>query len=666
MKKKKEDIFNLIEKAPNVVKSITYSRITLDFYDNNAIMFKLDGKTLDWFHSYAKTRKETIDTRTAKRHNIKKTIKDDKCYISVDYSYKNLKLRQDFTLEKNKRYFTVCLTISSDSTIHSNELVPLDFIYPKADSEELFLSLDEKMILVPYDNDMWVHYESSPLKPGRRSYDVSAIYNDKKLNGLLIGALDFDVWKNAIECSGYDARSFKAVSGVADSSTHDLFEHSYLSGKQISSSRFICGYYTDIRNGLKEYGKLAKNNNGIYKWKHGVPFGWNSYSALTLDTTIKHVNNATDFIYKNLPNFKSEDGVTYINFDAVINIDKNDIIKLINKLHSRGQKVGWYMNPLSHLKALDNVPLLGSENKYRKDIVLKQADGSDYPPIDNKYPIDITIPEAEIDFRLSLREFVLMGFDYIKLDFLSHGAVEGKRYKKDIVTGRQALMYFYEVVKEELDPEKINKEIFISSSIDPLFPCGYSHSRRSSCDAFGHHEDNRYVLNSLNYGFWINNTLYQFNDPDHTVLYHSLVDGRSTTSENEARSRYNTSVISGTVMLLSDNYGPGSVKHVENAKKRAFKFANNKKINDLARLNKAFTPLYMNGTSEIYYLNDKNKYLAVFNFEDKTKSYEIKPKDVHMTNKGILLDLNTNKKIEYDKTIRITLKPYDSRIYILK
>ena len=648
--KKQSKILNY---TPKVTKSISYSKITLDFYDNNLIMFKLNNKNIDWFYSSAKTKDKTINTNDSKRIKIKSNIKDNKCYIDVTYKKDDLNLIQHFILENNKNYFTTYLTLSSNSNISSNYLAPLDFVYPKTDYEDLFLSLDEEMISVPYDNDMWVYYNSSPLRPGNTSYDLTAIYNPKNNNGLFIGALDFDIWKNGIKCSAYDARSFTVISGISDSQTHDHLPHGYISGKQINSSRFICGFYKDIKKAFEEYGKLCINKNGIYKWNKGAIFGWNSYSALTLETKISDLDKAADFINKNLNNFK--DDITYINFDSVINIDKKELIKLIQKLHNNNQKVGWYMNPLSHLKMDDDVKLRGSKLK-RKDILMKNNDGSLYPPIDNKYPIDITIPEAELDFRLALREFVELGFDYIKIDFLSHGALEGKRHNKNIKTGRQALMYFYEIVKDELDPNKVGREIFISSSIDPLFPCGYSHSRRSSCDAFGHHEDNRYVLNALTYSWWTNNTLYQYNDPDHTVLYKSLVDGRNSITDAEANSRYNASIISGTMMLLSDDY-----KDI-NARNRAIKYANNKNVNEIAKLNKAFKPLRLSNDNNIFYLNNKKNYLAVFNYQNNTQTYTINPKKINLPTKGKLYNIRNHKSYTYDKNIVITLKAYDSII----
>ena len=663
MKRLNKEILKRLEDRPMITRTVAFSRIGLSFFDNNAVMFSLDGFDVDWFHAYAMAEDTLVSTKKAVRTAIKEEIDGDRCTITVSYRQDQYILRQYFEIEKDKAYFTSWITLSANKTIRSNHLGVLDFIYPSSSGKKLFLSLEEKMLCVPYDNDMWTYYDTTSLRPGRTSYDITAFYDARTLNGLIIGALDFSTFKNVIRCSAYDARSFTAISGAADENTHDHLEHGYIEGREISSSRFICGYYDDIRDGLEEYGRLVKQNN-IFHWDHGVPFGWNSYSALTLTANIDHVRTAADLIYDRLPSFRSKEDVTYINFDAVFGISKKEIRKLIKDLHQRGQKVGWYMNPLSHLALQDYIPLKGSSFKFRKDILMRNEDGSLYPPIDNKYPIDITIPEAETDFRLTLREFVKMGFDYLKVDFLSHGAVEGTRYNRDIKTGRQALIYFFNILKEELDPEKIGREVFLSSSIAPLFPCGYSHSRRASCDAFGHHEDVRYVLNALNYGWWTNGTLYQFNDPDHTVLYRSLVDGRSCTSEAEARSRYNASVISGTVMLLSDNYGiDGDKETIENSTKRALKFADNRQINEIARLNRAFRPLSMYDTSNVYYLNGDDDYLAVFNFDDKDAVTEIDPKKIGFPDKGRIRNLNNAKTITYEKKITIKLKPYDSFIF---
>ena len=102
--------------------------------------------------------------------------------------------------------------------------------------------------------------------------------------------------------------------------------------------------------------------------------------------------------------------------------------------------------------------------------------------------------------RATIRHLIDLGVDYIKIDFLSHAV--WKRPLQPRVTGRMALNYAYSVLSEEID--RAGREIFVSLSIAPLFPTFLGHSRRCCCDAFGHHEDVRYVLNALNFAWWTN------------------------------------------------------------------------------------------------------------------------------------------------------------------
>src|SRR5699024_2085658 len=140
----------------------------------------------------------------------------------------------------------------------------------------------------------------------------------------------------------------------------------------------------------------------------------------------------------------------------------------------------------------------------------------------------------------------------VKLDFMAHGAMEGDHYRKEIHTGKQAYNYGMQHIVSILDPEKIGRPFFINLSISPIFPYAYAHSRRVSCDVFGSLGSTEYLLNSLTYGWWINDGIYPFNDPDHTVLYKSFNEDSIT--ENEALSRLNASVIAGTVFLGGDDY----------------------------------------------------------------------------------------------------------------
>ena len=94
-------------------------------------------------------------------------------------------------------------------------LAPVVTPYPTWDERTLFLSLDQKMLVVPYDNDMWSRYESAVPACGRESYDVTALYDERTQEGFVLGALDFSVWKNAIRWLHNDARSIQAYCGAA-------------------------------------------------------------------------------------------------------------------------------------------------------------------------------------------------------------------------------------------------------------------------------------------------------------------------------------------------------------------------------------------------------------------------------------------------------------------
>ena len=664
-----EIIKKQLQKQPKVVQSFDCGRVSFDLYDNNALMYKLDGINVNWFFSSGRTRDgRYFSSKTARKTSYRIAANGNGYTIGLCYFENDITFIQHLITDFNNPFFICQLEVMDErKETETNYLVALDFIYPSRLSLPLFTSLETKVLLCPYDNDMWVRYETAYLKSGRTSYDVSAVFDPESLNGLVVGSIDNDIWKNGISGSEYDARSIRCISGIADGGTHDVNPHGYLAGKTVSSDRFVCGYFSDIRDGLMYYGKLAQNREGLFKYSGSSPFGWNSYSALALDVTLNHYQEAADFLYNRLENFRDSDGVTFINLDSSFGLSKIRLKKIIKKLHQRNQKAGTYMAPLSHLEALNMVPLKGSLLKFRKDIVLKQPDKSDYPPIDGKLPIDITIPEAEKDFREQLKEIISLGFDYIKFDFLSHGALEGSRYNKDIRTGRQALSYFYRILKEELDPAKVGREIFVDLAISPLFPAGYAHGRRCCCDVFGHIEDIKYLLNALTFGFWISNYLYQFADPDHAVLYHSVVDNRDVSSFYEAKSRYNAAIISGTVMLLSDNYGPeDNNEQPELAKQRAILLANNENLNRIARLNRSFLPLTFEEDNCYFYLYHEGcTYGAVFNFDDEIKTFRLNPRSFNFPNNGILLDLNNNTSTIFNDKITITLDRHDSIVFEL-
>lgn len=120
----------------------------------------------------------------------------------------------------------------NQNEVESRLLAPLVAGEPQGRAPEVWKSIWSKLLLVPYDNTMWLRYEAAPLRAGRKSYDLTVMFKEDTREGLLIGALDFDNWKNAVICSATDAKTLNAVCGVADEGTHDSLPMVALWGKR--------------------------------------------------------------------------------------------------------------------------------------------------------------------------------------------------------------------------------------------------------------------------------------------------------------------------------------------------------------------------------------------------------------------------------------------------
>jgi hypothetical protein len=100
--------------------------------------------------------------------------------------------------------------------------------------------------------------------------------------------------------------------------------------------------------------------------------------------------------------------------------------------------------------------------------------------------------------------------------------------------------------------DETGNRMFLSLSIAPLFPSGYGHARRLSCDTKGHisggDQTTEYMLNSLTYGWWTDKNLY-ITDPDHIVLGEKADQGARGVAEG--KSRLLSAIISGGMILDS-------------------------------------------------------------------------------------------------------------------
>ena len=316
------------------------------------------------------------------------------------------------------------------------------------------------------------------------------------------------------------------------------------------------------------------------------------------------------------------------------------LLSMRQDLHDHGQKAGIYDVPFCFFGQDIHAEIPGCPGHIFEEILLKDRYGEILPRVDGGIPMDVTHPVWRQQMEWKAKRYIDWGYDYLKTDFLSHGGMEGVYYDTNVRTGRQALKMGYEFLVGLFAPEKIGRKFFLSLSIAPLFPCGYGHARRFSCDAFGTDEDVEYVLNAQSWCWWQNGKLYTFNDPDHICLEKSFCMDRSST-EGEAKSRYTAAAIAGAVMMLSDDYKR------ELAKERAIRYAANKKVNEIAASRVAFRPVDFGGTSasKIYQAEiNGEKYIAVFHWENEKVMLHIPTQEFGIAENSCLTDLWTDQK----------------------
>lgn len=511
-------------------------------------------------------------------------------------------LRQIFWVYESRPEAFVQIQIVNGEPAGSNYLAPLVTETPVRLEHRAPLN----SLFVPYDNDMYFRFRSDGWGE-EGSYEVGTLYDDGSRHGLVIGSVEHDTWKSAVRFK--QDGGVRAFAGVVSKYTHDGQPHGTVTGKVVSSPRMVVGFYDDWRAGLERFGELNALLKPALAWKGSVPFGWNSWSGHKNKVTAKDADAATEFVQKELPGFRSG-GTAYINFDSYWdNLTRDERVAFVRKAHAAGLKAGIYWTPFTGWGGLER-----TEGKYTfRDMTIKDAQGEPLPMLDGGWPLDPTHPATLARIDRELKDFVDQGFDYVKLDFLSHGSLEGRHFDPKIETGTQAYAVGMQRIVDDLSPKRIGRPFFISLSIAPMFPHGYGHSRRISCDAFANIGASEYLLNSTTYGWWPGGRLYRFDDPDSACVYQTLDE--SPVTEAEARTRFTASVISGGLMMEGDNLTN------PRARDRVKRLFSNGEILDLARRTPGFRPVDGDtGTKAgdaFAWSHGAGLFLAVFNF-DKT------------------------------------------------
>lgn len=425
-----------------------------------------------------------------------------------------------------------------------------------------------RILHVPFDNDMWFRYISWPVaemkaEQNYSSDEVTAIYDNASRQGLILGSITHDTWKTAIDTRAANGQltdldiygGISSPTGVR-SDTHDTVPHGVVHGSRVVSPRIFIGSYSDWRDGLEAYGAANAAIHPPLIWPAGAPMGWNSWAAYAdkIDDH-RYLGSAAFVRDKLVPQGFGRDKVAYINLDAFWSrldaVQLTDAVATIKAMHTPDGthfEPGIYWTPFAYWSDDLDAYVEGTGMKYRyRDILLKAPDGSLLPKVDGGRAIDPSHPGAKDRTAYFIEEFQRLGFQYLKLDFLSHGSLEGAHFDPAIQTGIEA---YNEGMRQIVD--ETGGRMFFSLSIAPLFPSGYGHARRLSCDTKGHisggDQTTEYMLNSLTYGWWTSGNLF-IADPDHVVLGEQADQGaRSVT---EGKSRLLSAIISGGMVMDS-------------------------------------------------------------------------------------------------------------------
>ena len=526
-------------------------------------------------------------------------------------------LRQVFQIYPYVSYFLVGLEVRSPNPIATHDISPLviDGASTPGSAIDIGVGGKPRRLFVPYDNDAFVRY-SSDYSP--TSCEVTAVYDNASRHGIVIGSVTHDLWKTGISMGGDAPHALPVLrvsGGVTSKETRDTQPHGEVTGTTVAAPLVLVGYFPDWRDGMETYGRVNARLAPPLVWGSTVPFGWNSWPAYMATVSSAEYLAASDFLKTTLePQVPQAWSHAFVNLDSFWdNLSVEQKIADVRQIHAKGQKAGIYWTPFVYWASDLTRKVEGTDGRYTYgDVVLKDAAGHPLPALDGGLPLDPSHPGTLQRIDWQCRQFVDWGFDFVKLDFLTHGSLEGAHFDPRVMTGTAAYCMGMAHVAADLAPSKIGRPFFISLSIAPLFPSGYGHSRRISCDTFGSIGNTEYMLNSLTYGWWEGGTVYAFNDADSALLYQA--HGQPVTTAAEGRSRLNSAVVAGSLILSGDDTLDAK------ARERVTPLLGNKEVMALARAGRTFRPVNGDtgsGASDVFVRHDHApdvSYVGVFNY----------------------------------------------------
>jgi alpha-galactosidase len=510
-------------------------------------------------------------------------------------------IKQFFTLDQDNSF--LARVQMSGSALQSRWMGPV--VMDQVGGVDIGSYADPRALTVPFDNDSFTFsYNAMPINNTSTSYEVAAFYDNTSRHGLVVGSVTHDTWKTGVYFQGANNRLnvLNVFGGVTSSDTRDVVEHGSVKGDTIVSPTVFVGFRNDWRDVLEDFADANAAIAPRLEWDGGVPFGWNSWYAYGTGVNFSNATAVSYFIKTNLqPNYFHSQGTVYVNLDSFWdNMSDAQLTQFASLCRSNGQRPGIYWTPFVYWGTAaqgSNAFMTGTGYKWSQ-VYLRTPTGG-IQAHDNGIALDPTHPGFRQMATYYLNYFKTRGFEYLKLDFLTHGAMEGMHYDPGVTTGIQA----YNHGMQYLVTQNAGR-MFLSESIAPIFPYQYAHARRIYCDTAASISDTEATMQAVNYGWWLSGRLYQFNDPDMMRF--------AGVTANENQSRVINAAISGTVFLNSDDLaGAAGQTLAQNCLTRPG-------INEVARAGITFRPVEGNtgaNASDVFTRREGNTwYVAAFNY----------------------------------------------------
>lgn len=564
---------------------------------------------------------------------------------------------QTFIYDQNDSFLT-SVSMSASTNLQSNWMSPV--VVDTSGFLNIGITNDNRALFVPFDNDGFVSYNSEPMNGSDEGNEVGAFYDNVSRRGLVIGSVTHDKWKTGIWWTGAnnEIRQMHAFGGCTNHWTWDQAPHGSIMGTVITSPVIFVGFGNDWRTTMENFADENELHAPMLAWTNGVPFGWNSWgvtnyqSRITYDAAIA----VSDSIHTNLqPYGFTNNGTVYVNLDSygTYNLNGSQLQSFVAHCHSNGQKAGIYFTPFTYwgTASQGSNSMAPGSDYYWSDMYLRTTNGT---PIsyDNAIALDPTHPGTKDWIYNQITSFISYGFNFVKIDFLSHGALEGIHYDPNVTTGIEAYNEGMQFLRNE-----VNGSMFISESIAPLFPYQYADGRRIACDAYTSFISNtRYTMNAVSLGWWISGRLYQFNDPDLMVF-----DNGPTPAENESR------LINCAVTGL---YLNGSILTNAASIAAAQLCLTNAAINAVARVGQTFRPVdgaRGTGAGNVFERQDGETWcIAAFNYSGSATN-----ENINLTNAGlpsatfVATNLWDGTTLQLTNTMSVSLRGDQAKLFRL-